>query len=78
MRTNYQKDYLKAAPFEKEIFNPEREHKIINPHKMESLTQKNDFKSFNAQPKAKAPLKEVLKTGPMGKQTSYKVILNLS
>ena len=43
MITNYQKEYhpkskeVKVIP-QKEVFNPEKEHKIINPHKMELST----------------------------------------
>ena len=43
MITNYQKEYhakLKEALVmpSKEAFNPEKEHKIINPHRMELNT----------------------------------------
>lgn len=43
MITNYQKEYhekMKNATIvqQREAFNPEKEHKIINPHKMELST----------------------------------------
>jgi hypothetical protein len=65
--TNYQKDYAKynsiktAGAFSKaDNFNVEKEHKIINPHKVEKLTiNRIDYQPFNIQPrepkKYKAP-----------------------
>lgn len=53
IKSQYTGDYETKTPVKKEIFNLEREHKIINPHKMQLLTIKNtDYKSFEATPKA--------------------------
>jgi hypothetical protein len=59
--TNYKKDYnkgngagsenIKDAEHRKMAFNLEKEHKIINPHKMElKTTAKVDFKPFSVIP----------------------------
>lgn len=55
--TNYKKDFTKGKqeglgdPTVKEAFNLEKEHKIINPHKMDmKTTAKVDFKPFQVVP----------------------------
>lgn len=55
LNTNYQKEYYekyrKGLKIEqKDAFNIEKEHKIINPHRMEYLTtNKTTFKPFSVE-----------------------------
>lgn len=55
--TNYQKEYHKKIEktliiHPRDAFNIEKEHKIINPHKMEmKTTNKSSFQPFSVQPK---------------------------
>jgi hypothetical protein len=59
------------TPVEKKIFNLEREHKIINPHKMQLLTMTStDFKPFSVKPRSKTPKEYVKNEAPIAHKKS--------
>ena len=74
MGTSYQKSYPTQSSEKKkfEPFNLEKEHRIINPHKMElRTTNRADFQSFRVV-KEKKPAKRAEGTNaPLTKHSSY-------
>ncbi|CDW76087.1 UNKNOWN [Stylonychia lemnae] len=77
MITNYQKEYHQKNEKsilipQKETFNPEKEHKIINPHKMElSTTNKVAYQPFAVQPQRKSMQRAPKSDAPAQQQSSY-------
>ena len=56
----------------KEAFNVEKEHKIINPHKMDmATTQKTSFKGYSVQPSEKKLRSAPKNDAPMQQSSSY-------
>lgn len=75
--TNYQKEYYEkkgkglTVP-SKEAFNIEKEHKIINPHKMEfATTNKSSFQPFVVEPAKKVDRKVKQNDAPCQQKSSY-------
>eukprot|EP00347_Sterkiella_histriomuscorum_P011610 403371794 len=77
MITNYQKEYhqknnqTSIIP-QKEAFNPEKEHKVINPHRMEqATTNKISYKPFQVMPQKKEMRRVEKNDAPAQQSSSY-------
>ncbi|CDW82272.1 UNKNOWN [Stylonychia lemnae] len=71
--SQFRQDYKEEKPIPKEIFNLEREHRIINPHKMQLLTMtQTDFKPFVAPPRVKTPKEGFMTNAPSTIKSDYK------
>jgi hypothetical protein len=75
MITSYKKEYFgkeaKSQP-RKDAFNIEKEHKIINPHKMDlSTTCKNHFKTFKVEKEAKKVSRNTKVQAPIMGRSCY-------
>lgn len=57
---------------EEDVFNPEKETKIINPHSMEvTTTQKSSFKPFEVKPAVRDMRTIAVNDAPIAKHSSY-------
>ena len=77
MISNYQKEYHPKSDQNqvippKETFNHEKEHKIINPHRMElSTTNKVSYQTFHVIPSKKEARKAEKSEAPCQQSSSY-------
>ena len=70
--STYKKDYESKLGGRGEVFNLEREHKIINPHKMElRTTSKSDYQPYKLEPKKKKVARPQSAKVPFQKTSSY-------
>ena len=70
--STYKKDFESKLGGRGEVFNLEREHKIINPHKMElRTTSKSDYQPYQLEPKKKKVARPQSAKVPFQKTSSY-------
>lgn len=78
IQSNYKNDYHKQQHIKKEIFNLEREHRIINPHKMQLMTIKDsDYKPFKAEHRPRSAQLKHKNDAPTMEKSSYNVRIRL-
>eukprot|EP00347_Sterkiella_histriomuscorum_P016390 403353370 len=67
-------DGVKFKPGKDQIFNMEREHRIINPHKMQLLTMKDtDYLPFKPEPRLRTIRDGYISNAPSKQKTDYQM-----